>query len=423
MVARAQDATATDVEFSPMDATRSDWTYLYEVLEAVIEAGATTLNIADTCGYASPTSSATLITRHPRARRATSTRRSISVHCHDDLGLAVANSLAAIKAGRAPGRVLHQRHRRAGRQRRARRDRHGADTCGATHHRVEHGINTRRALPTSALLQQFTGIGVQPNKAVVGANAFAHESGHPPGRHAQGRAHLRDHVRRGRSALTARAGAGQALRAARAAEPARGARPAADPGRAEPRVRRLQEPGRLAEGAHRRRPRPDRPPRPTSGRWRHGRPGARLSLAQKVPSSTLGSRLGRLLPQGSAVHVGFRRRRLLPQDSPAALCFPRGVPPAAVAPAGFAFRRCAAREGFRLRRSLPLGSPFGAVLPASGSACGGLLPAGFAFGGVLPGGACGGCSRRVCLRPVLPAGVATRRAGVSGLRSSGGACQ
>src|SRR5712691_4780209 len=97
MVARAKSYTR-DVEFSPMDATRSDWAYVCEVLEAVIEAGATTVNIADTCGFAQPDEFAMMIA-YIREHVANIELATLSVHCHNDLGLAVANSLAAVRAG------------------------------------------------------------------------------------------------------------------------------------------------------------------------------------------------------------------------------------------------------------------------------------------------------------------------------------
>src|SRR5205823_11403144 len=97
MVQRAK-ASVEDVEFSPMDATRSQWEYVYEVLDAVVEVGATTLNIADTCGYAQPEEFGRFIREIKRNVHGVD-KVTISVHCHNDLGLAVANSLAAIQAG------------------------------------------------------------------------------------------------------------------------------------------------------------------------------------------------------------------------------------------------------------------------------------------------------------------------------------
>ena len=105
-----------DVEFSPEDAARTELDFLAEVVERAIEAGATTVNIPDTVGYAMPSQYAAAIRHLKQARAAASTRWCISVHCHNDLGLAVANSLAAVHEGRRPGRMHHQRHRRAGRQ-------------------------------------------------------------------------------------------------------------------------------------------------------------------------------------------------------------------------------------------------------------------------------------------------------------------
>jgi 2-isopropylmalate synthase len=174
MVARARRYTR-DVEFSPMDATRSDWSYVCEVLEAVIEAGATTVNIADTCGFAAPDEFGTMIT-YIREHVAKIDSVTLSVHCHDDLGLAVANSLAAIRAGaRQIECCVNGIGERAGNA--ALEEIVMALTVRRDQYRVEHGINLDQLVPTSALLEQFTGVSVQPNKAVVGANAFAHESG------------------------------------------------------------------------------------------------------------------------------------------------------------------------------------------------------------------------------------------------------
>jgi 2-isopropylmalate synthase len=164
-----------DVEFSPMDATRSEMNYLYEVLEAVIAAGATTVNIPDTVGYAIPDEFGKMIAdikKHvPNIDRAV-----ISVHCHNDLGLASANSLAAVRAG--AGQIectINGIGERAGNASleevvmslRTRRDFFGADTQ----------VNTEEITKASRLVTKITGIFVQPNKAVVGANAFSHESG------------------------------------------------------------------------------------------------------------------------------------------------------------------------------------------------------------------------------------------------------
>jgi 2-isopropylmalate synthase len=174
MVRRARGYTE-DVEFSPMDATRSDWSYVCEVLEAVIEAGATTVNIADTCGFAQPDEFGMMIT-YLREHVANIQRATISVHCHNDLGLAVANSLAAIKAGaRQVECCINGIGERAGNA--ALEELVMALTVRRDHHRVQHGISLEEIVPTSDMLQRFTGVPVQPNKAVVGTNAFAHESG------------------------------------------------------------------------------------------------------------------------------------------------------------------------------------------------------------------------------------------------------
>jgi 2-isopropylmalate synthase len=174
MVSRAR-SYCEDVEFSPMDATRSDRDYLYEMIAVAIEAGATTINVADTCGYAVPEQFGQLIKgifdTVPGADKIV-----VSVHCHDDLGMAVANALSAVKNGaRQIEGCINGIGERAGNAAieeivmalNVRRDYFGLET----------EINLSEIHPTSQLLQEFTGIGVQPNKAVVGANAFAHESG------------------------------------------------------------------------------------------------------------------------------------------------------------------------------------------------------------------------------------------------------
>lgn len=164
-----------DVEFSPMDATRTDISYLCEVVEAVIEAGATTLNIPDTVGYSIPVEfGATIKTIHEKVKNID--KAVISVHCHNDLGLATSNSLAAVLNG--AGQIectLNGIGERAGNcsmeevvmALRTRRDIFHADTK----------INTEEIMRSSRLVTKITGISVQPNKAIVGANAFAHESG------------------------------------------------------------------------------------------------------------------------------------------------------------------------------------------------------------------------------------------------------
>ncbi|MEK7741657.1 MAG: 2-isopropylmalate synthase, partial [Nitrospirota bacterium] len=162
-----------DVEFSPMDATRTDVSYLLDVVDAVVDAGAKTVNIPDTVGYAMPDEFGRLI---KAIKERIGDRAVISVHCHNDLGLAVANSLSAIING--AGQVectINGIGERAGNcsmeevvmSLRTRRDFFDADT----------NINTEEIIRSSRLVTKITGIPVQPNKAIVGANAFAHESG------------------------------------------------------------------------------------------------------------------------------------------------------------------------------------------------------------------------------------------------------
>ncbi|MEE8209728.1 MAG: 2-isopropylmalate synthase, partial [bacterium] len=164
-----------DVEFSPEDAARTDIDFLCEVLTAVIEAGATTVNIPDTVGYAMPDEFgariATIRERVPNIDRAV-----LSVHCHDDLGVAVANSLAAIHNGaRQVECTINGIGERAGNASleeivmalQVRRD--------YNHHYTN--VKTEEIFRTSRLLSSITGIRVQPNKAIVGKNAFAHEAG------------------------------------------------------------------------------------------------------------------------------------------------------------------------------------------------------------------------------------------------------
>jgi 2-isopropylmalate synthase len=164
-----------DVEFSAEDATRSNVDFLCQILEAVIAAGATTVNIPDTVGYAVPEEFgeliATIRSRVPNIGQAV-----ISVHCHNDLGLAVANSLAAVRNG--AGQVectINGLGERAGNAAleevvmamRTRGDQYHATT----------GINAREITRLSRLVSDITSVPVQPNKAIVGANAFAHEAG------------------------------------------------------------------------------------------------------------------------------------------------------------------------------------------------------------------------------------------------------
>ncbi len=164
-----------NVEFSPMDATRSDKDYLVDMVSAVIDAGAGTVNIPDTVGYTIPEEFGDLIA-YLFANVKNMGNTIIAVHCHNDLGLAVANSLAAIRAGaRQVECTINGIGERAGNTAMeeivmalaTRKDFYGLHTK----------IKTEQIYKTSRLLTQITGIPVQPNKAIVGANAFAHESG------------------------------------------------------------------------------------------------------------------------------------------------------------------------------------------------------------------------------------------------------
>jgi 2-isopropylmalate synthase len=164
-----------DVEFSPEDAARTEIDFLCEVVAAAIEAGATTVNIPDTVGYATPTHMGNVI-RALRQGVPNIDRAVISVHCHNDLGLAVANSLAAVEAG--AGQVectINGIGERAGNCSleeivMALRTRHDYYHCHTN-------IVTPRLVPTSRLVSKTTGLLVQRNKAIVGRNAFAHEAG------------------------------------------------------------------------------------------------------------------------------------------------------------------------------------------------------------------------------------------------------
>ena len=168
-------AYCPDIEFSPEDAARTEVDFLCEAVEAAIAAGATTVNIPDTVGYATPAHMANCITtlknRVPNIDQAV-----ISVHCHNDLGMAVANSLAAVEAG--AGQIectINGIGERAGNcsleevvmALRTRGDVYRADTK----------IVSQRLVPTSRLVASITGMHVQRNKAIVGQNAFAHEAG------------------------------------------------------------------------------------------------------------------------------------------------------------------------------------------------------------------------------------------------------
>ena len=164
-----------DVEFSPEDATRSDREFLAQVLDVAVEAGATTLNIPDTVGYAMPEEFGSLI-RFLHGRFAHADNVVISVHCHDDLGLATANTLAGVANGARQVEVtINGIGERAG-------NACLAETVMALRTRkavfdLDTNIVTREICRTSALVSGLTGMLVQANKAIVGANAFSHEAG------------------------------------------------------------------------------------------------------------------------------------------------------------------------------------------------------------------------------------------------------
>ena len=180
-LAQARDAVrfakslCDDVEFSPEDATRTDPDFLCKVLEAVVEAGATTLNIPDTVGYTVPAEFGELISTIRRRVKGID-NVTISAHCHNDLGMAVANTMAAIAAGaRQVECTINGIGERAGNAAleeivmamRVRRDRYPYET----------GIAGEQLFAASQMLSEITGVPVQPNKAVTGRNAFAHEAG------------------------------------------------------------------------------------------------------------------------------------------------------------------------------------------------------------------------------------------------------
>jgi 2-isopropylmalate synthase len=164
-----------DVEFSPEDATRSDPDFLCRMLETVVAAGATTLNIPDTVGYTVPQEFGTLIRRIKQQVKGIE-KATISVHCHNDLGLAVANTLAALQEGaRQVECTINGVGERAG-------NAALEEIVMALHVRADQlplttSVDTTQIYATSQLLSEIVGFPVQPNKAVVGRNAFAHEAG------------------------------------------------------------------------------------------------------------------------------------------------------------------------------------------------------------------------------------------------------
>ncbi len=174
MVERAKKY-CPDVEFSPMDATRTNPDYLFHMLEEVIRAGATTINIADTVGYAIPSNFARLL-QEIQDKVAGIEGVTLSVHCHNDLGLAVSNSLAAIEAGATQVEgCINGIGERAGNA--SLEEIIMAVDTRKDLFQTEIGIDTTQIYPTSRLVSRITGMSVQANKAVVGENAFRHASG------------------------------------------------------------------------------------------------------------------------------------------------------------------------------------------------------------------------------------------------------
>ena len=172
---RHAKSLCADVEFSPEDATRTDVAFLCQVIEAMIAAGATTVNIPDTVGYSMPEEYGQLI-RTLRERVAGIDKVTISTHCHNDLGLAVANSLAGVQQGaRQVECAINGIGERAGNASleeivmamRVRPDRYPYETA----------IASEQLFPSSQMLAEITRVPVQPNKAIIGRNAFAHEAG------------------------------------------------------------------------------------------------------------------------------------------------------------------------------------------------------------------------------------------------------
>ena len=166
---------ADEVEFSAEDATRSDVDFICEVFAVAVEEGATVLNVPDTVGYTLPTEYSNLI-RTVKERVVGARDVTISVHCHNDLGLAVANSLAAVEAGaRQVECTINGIGERAGNA--SLEELVMALVVRADKMPFAHNIETTQIYPTSQMLSSIISFGVQPNKAIVGRNAFAHEAG------------------------------------------------------------------------------------------------------------------------------------------------------------------------------------------------------------------------------------------------------
>jgi len=174
MVSRAKSYTE-DIEFSPMDASRAEPAYVHQILEAVIDAGATTVNIPDTVGYATPQEFGDLVegvmTQVPNIHKAV-----VSIHCHNDLGLAVANTLEALQRGaRQVECTINGIGERAGNA--SLEEIAMALKTREDFFHLRTNIDSVQIYKTSRLVSELTGFPVQPNKAIVGANAFRHQSG------------------------------------------------------------------------------------------------------------------------------------------------------------------------------------------------------------------------------------------------------
>ena len=270
-----------DVEFSPMDATRADIEFTAEVCAIAVAEGADVINIPDTVGYTTPEEYAAYFRRLyelvPELAKV-----EVSVHCHDDLGLAVANSFAGVVAGaRQVECAVNGIGERAGNCSleeivmllRTRRDAHGLDT----------GIDARELARTSRMVSRLTGYSVPPEQGRGGAERLRARVRHPPGRRAQGALDLRDHGRdRGRPGVQLDR-AGQALRSPRPPGRTPAARLQGRGRRPQPGVQALQGDRRQEEAGHRARPGGDRlgrdarerrglQPR-TGSRWRRARSG------------------------------------------------------------------------------------------------------------------------------------------------------
>jgi 2-isopropylmalate synthase len=174
MVVRAKKYT-DDIEFSPMDASRANPEFIYQVLKSVVSAGATTVNIPDTVGYAIPDEFGKLI-EGIFQNVANIERAVVSVHCHNDLGLAVANSLEAVRQGaRQVECTINGIGERAGNA--SLEEIVMAIKTRQDFFNLTTDINTKQIYKTSRLVSELSGFSVQPNKAIIGANAFRHESG------------------------------------------------------------------------------------------------------------------------------------------------------------------------------------------------------------------------------------------------------